>query len=549
MTRALRSSCLVPAIVLVLQTLAAAQGVHVDKKNGFQVKPPSGWSKIPIKVEEKWIAAKWLCDRKYADKESGFEHQPMMKVIVFDKTKGKNGGGATGTGGSEGKPEELGPGGSIDLTAPYLDYKDYLKRNFQEGGFYISAEQATKFGDVPVLMLEVKIEKLVMTGKKRIMAWEHSAEWGSIAIEVDCLEQHFDKLKPTFLAAFKTLSLIKRDPNAKGTDDEIDTGAKIKVIDPNETPEQQKKRRIEAQEKAFKKAVADLPSEWTSKRTPHFLILNHAGTKFMDKVVAHAEAVRVWLDQNFDDVGTGYVQHMIIRICKDRDEENAFRRSSDDAFSSETREAVVSENRDGTSAYEFDYMGQSIMQRFFKDKNDDLYSSLPQWLDRGLSQYIGTAVLKGNRLEFAPDSSENERIREGRRLNKFKPVRDLFEMTGKDLWSGENRMYLDAQIASVFRYVYGPGRANRKVANLVKDYIKLLLEVLVENEKAARAEVKKEGGAKSEEEEEEEFKKRRKQDWGAKEKEFLGQVFKKTFDGWSDGDWAALQSGWEKFAK
>ncbi|NUN48566.1 MAG: hypothetical protein HUU15_07035 [Candidatus Brocadiae bacterium] len=548
MSRSSLSLVLGAILVLGAALPASAQTLHVDKKNGFQVVPPKGWTKVPIKVEERWIAAKWLSDKKYDDKESGFSHQPMMKVMIFDRSKIQPGGGSTDSAG--GAKEQEGPkvGDKIDLTAPYLDYKDYLKRNFNEGGWFVSAEDATKMGSTPVTMIEVKVEKLTYTGKKRLLAWVFTADWGDLAIEVDSLEQSFDKLRPIILGAYKTFKLIPRDPTLAGEDPGIDVGGGIRFVDPNETAEQRKKRRQAAEEAMFKKAVSDLPSEWSSKRSANFLVLNHANPKFQEKVLAHAEAVRAWLDANFGDVGDDYVQKMIIRICKNRDEEMAFRKGSGDAFSIDSREAIVSENKDGTSQFEFEYLGQSIMRMWFHDKNADLYDAMPQWLERGLSQYIGTAVLKGGRLDFSPDTYETERIREGRRMSKFSPVRDLFQMTGKDLWSGENARYLDAQIASVFRYVYGPGRANRKLSTLIKDYITQLLAVVQENEKAARAEVKAEG-AKTEEEEEEEFKKRRKQDWSAKEKEFLKQVSEKVFGGWTDGDWAGLQKGWEAFAK
>ena len=53
----------------------------------------------------------------------------------------------------------------------------------------------------------------------------------------------------------------------------------------------------------------------------------------------------------------------------------------------------------------------------------------------------------------------------------------------------------------------------------------------------------------TEEEEEEALKQRKKQDWSAKEKEFLQQVFKKTFKGWNAKHWAGLQANYTYFAK
>ncbi len=538
-----RSLALCALVWAALHAPASAEGPFVDKKNGFQVKPPSGWSQIPIKVEEKWICAKWQSDREYDGKE-GFRHTPLLRVILFEKAK-------TGEAASEGgEPVKVEEGGTISLDAPYLDYKDYLKRNYNEGGFFVSAEEEGKIGDTPVSMVEVKVEKLAYGGKKRILAWIFHAPFGDLAIEGDSLEDKFDKLKPIYVAAFKSFRVIERDASLQGGE-EIDTGSKIKVGSKDETPEEKKKRRMEAQEKVFKKALADLPKDWTNKRAPHFLVLNHGNPKFMDKVIAHAEAVRTWLDQRFGDIGDGYVQHGIIRICKDSNEEMAFGKSSGDAYSSENREIVLSGGTDFSKDYEFDSLGRAVLRQYFYDKNDMLYTSMPPWLESGLSQYIGSAKLKGKSLDFAADQGELEGLRDGKRASQLIPVKDLFAMSTTELWQGESGRALYAECASVVRYLMGPGAKQPKTKTLIRDYIAGLLAVLVDEDAAAEAERANasHGEPKTEEEEEEEFKKRRKENWSTKEKDLLRKVFEKNFDGWSDADWQALQTQWEKATK
>lgn len=543
MRRVLRLIGIVPLLCILCQTGLFAQAAHVDKKNGYQVKPPQGWGEIPLKVEEKWIIGKWQSDKKYEGKEAGIPpHVPLMRVILFEKANKEN-----ATGGA--KPVEVKQGDTIEvgLNAPYLDYKDYLKRNFSDGGFFVSAEEEAKINDSPVTMIEVKVEKLAYTGKKRIMAWIFHAEYGDIAIEVDSLEDKFDKLKPLYIAAFRSFKVIPRDASLAGGED-VSNGSKIKITDgKEETPEEMKKRRMDAQEKVFKKAVDTLPQGWTNKRTAHYLILNHAKPAYADKVAAHAEAVRDWLDKDFGDVGEGYVQNEIIRICKDSDEERAFRKSSGDAYSSENREAVVSADSDVGKEYEMKYLGQALLQQYFSDKNAMLYRGLPPWLESGLSQYVGTAVLKGRALAFEPDQHEMERMREGRRANKFIPVKELFSVTAQDMWQGENGMYVSYECASIVRYLYGPGAKQKKTGHIIRDYIAHLLDVIVEEDKKAKEDSKKasSGGAKTEEEEEAEFKKRRSENWDKKQKDLLTNVFGQTFDGWSDADWTTLQKAWE----
>ncbi len=543
MRRLLAIAILSTFVWVALHAPASAEGTFVDKKNGFQVKAPSGWAQIPIKVEEKWICAKWQCDKEYEGKE-GFSHTPLLRVILFEKA---GGGEAASEGGEPAKPAE---GGVVSLDAPYLDYKDYLKRNFSEGGFFVSAEDNGKIGNTPVTMIEVKVEKLAMTGKKRIMAWIFHAPFGDLAIEGDSLEEKFDKLKPIYLAAFKSFRVIERDASLQG--EEIDTGASISFGGKDETPEERKKRRMEAQEKVFKKALADLPKDWTSKRTPHFLVINHGKPQFMDKVIAHAEAVRTWLDQRFGDVGDGYVQDGILRICKDSDEERAFGKSSGDAYSSETREIVLSGGNDFSKDWEFDSLGTAILRQYFSDKDEMLYSSMPPWLENGLSRYIGSAKLKGKSLEFAADQSEQDGMREGRRANALLPVKDMFAMSSNELWQGEGGMALYAECASIVRYLYGPGAKQPKTRNLIRDYIAKLLAVVEEQDAAAEEARKNEAptaAPQTEEEEEAEFKKRRNKNWTDNEKDLLKKVFEKVFEGWTDGDWQSLQTAWEKWAK
>lgn len=546
MRTVLRLVGIVPLLCILCQSALFAQAAHVDKKNGYQVKPPQGWGEIPLKVEEKWIVGKWQSDKKYEGKEAGVTHVPLLRVILFEKTKKEANSG-------ESKPIEVKQGDTVEvgLNAPYLDYKDYLKRNFNEGGFFVSAEEEGKVNDTPVTMLEVKVEKLAYWGKKRLMAWVFHADYGDIAIEADSLEDKFDKLKPLFVAAFRSFKVIPRDASLAGGDD-VSNGTKIKITDgKDETPEEMKKRRMEAQEKVFKKAVETLPQGWTNKRTAHYLILNHAKPAYADKVAAHAEAVRDWLDKQFGDVGEGYVQNEIIRICKDSDEERAFRKSSGDAYSSENREAVVSADSDIGKEYEMKYLGEALLEQYFADKNDMLYKGMAPWLRSGLSQYVGTAVLKGRALAFEPSQHELERMREGRRENKFIPVKDLFSTTLEDMWKSENGMYVDYECASIVRYLYGPGAKQKKTAKLIRDYMAHLLDVVLDEEKKAKEESKKasSGGAKTEEEEEAEFRKRRSENWSKKQKDLLTTVFDQTFDGWSDADWTALQKAWEVATK
>ena len=124
-----------PILVLcALAGLVPAQGLkngwHEDTKTGYKIKIPEKWECVPIAVDEKWIVAKYLADRPVSGKKGesiGYELKPQMRVIVFSDEARKF------------KPAEV-KADSRTLTnlrmaeTPYKDYKDYMKRNGQDGG-------------------------------------------------------------------------------------------------------------------------------------------------------------------------------------------------------------------------------------------------------------------------------------------------------------------------------------------------------------------------------------------------------------------------------
>ncbi|MHC5035937.1 MAG: hypothetical protein ACYTHM_01350 [Planctomycetota bacterium] len=531
-------------LAFVFSGIAQAQSRYNNQKYGFSIVPPEKWTRIPVRPTEKWIVARFKSKKEYETAE-GARHCPTMKVILFPKAKGK----PTGSlGGAEKEPsiEDL----LKKLSNPYKTYREYLKGNFHQGGYFVSKDDPGKVGKLPVTMLEIKVEKLAYYGKQRFITWVFHAPIGDFAVETGVLEKQFKKLSSPIYASLKTFAVIKRVEGAE--DGEGDTGIRLAA----KTPEERKKQRIKYVENVFEKARSDLPPGWKVMEKKHFLVIYHTPDSKAIKYSNQADVFRSWLDKNFGKIGKEYCGRCILRICKDWDEEKVYRDQSVSGFSFENREIttnVSSEDR----AFEFEWINKRVLHKFFSDKNELLWEGLPFWLEKGLDQYLGTAIARGKRLVFKPDRWEKENLTEGRRNDKLRALKDLMLMTSDDVGNNRDDMQIFlAQCGSVIRYFFGPGNKGF-TKDLVFKYIENLIAILEEREKKEEEElrkrIKKSGEPMTEEEEEEEYKKRRKAqskaEWFRKKKEVLEETYKRTFSKWKDQHWTVLNNNWKAFAK
>jgi len=522
--------------VLALSASALAQPVHSDKRWGFQIQYPKEWQLIPLKVDEKWIAAKYLSPREHADRE-GWGHTPMMTVILFpeDQTK-KRGPSVTREGNKV----------TIDFTIPFKDYPDYLKSSMQGEGYFVAEEKEDIVGDVPVRKRDIKVHKPSYGGPKRILAWVYEGMGVDYAVQFEVLEDRWDRMRPTILACLNSFKLIEREVAARSETKERDlpiSGPEYQRL----SPEQRKARRVQTQEAVFDRAQKGLPEGWKVKRTPHFLVLTHADDKYTGRVIAQAEAVRAWLDKELEDIGTDYVMHGIIRVCANDREQSAYHKSSTDAYSMKTREVTIAKDTSWAMRWEFEWLTRGILQQWLSDKNADLWAHMPTWLSSGLGQYLGTARVRGGKLEFKPDDWEMQNLRDGGRRSMWKKLRQLLVLPEQDFNAGENTQFLPAQAASFLRWLDGPGRASKKTKTLLRDYVRNLSDVVADIQTRKKASAGGSSAPDTEEEEEERYKRMRSE---AKtvEKQVLGDAFRLTFESWTDQDWEWLEGAWARFA-
>ena len=412
---------------------AAPGAYHEDKKFGYKVKSPRGWRHIAMSQDEKWISLKYLSDKSsfWNDKETGMsaEFKPVMQVIVFvDEVVKKRGV----------EVEDDGEGTLwISLNNPYKDYQDFLKQTYSGGGWYVSAEDEGELKGVKVTKYEIKVEKLTYTGPKRIITWVFHTEDVDFAVQFEVLEGDYKKFRSDVYACLKSFRLIPRESALTTTTTGKGTGKKFKP-EGDPTPAERTKQRKEEEAIHHRKAAEAVTDTWKVKRMGRFLVLNHADAKYAKKTVAHAEAIWKWLDKNFAYIGPDeYVRSPVLRICADRDEENAFR--SGTSWGSSYEIVTHQDKGSGSMSWEFEYVNTRLLDIWLRCRNQDMAWAMPYWLRQGLRQVLGTARAKGSRLEFKVDDWERDGLRESARKNELTSPKELVMLGRDSFFENQNR--------------------------------------------------------------------------------------------------------------
>ncbi len=515
--------------------LAAAGGYHEDERFGFKIRTPKGWNHVAQRAEEKWIAAKFLCDRTYIynspDDGWTWDFRPDMTIVTFiDEvvTKKAIEAGETDDG-------EL----WIELNNPYKNYEDFLKRTYSGGGWFVDEEEEDKLGDIPVTKYVIKVEKLTNTGPKRIITWVYHVEDVDIAVQFELLEGSYDKLKNDVHACLKS---FKEIPRTSGSLVPVTTGNRITTSTKSEdamTPEERTKARQESERLLHQKAKDALPDDWTAKQMGRFLVLNHADAKFAKKMVANAECIWKWMDKNLGYIGEGeYVRRPILRICRDQPEESAFRGGT--TWGNSIEIVTHQDKGSGAMSWEFEYVNQQIFRKWFNHRNRDLYYAMPYWLEDGLWQVLGTARAKGSRLEFKIDDWERDGLRESARAGEITPPRELVMLRKDQFYENEHRM---KQSSAFIRFLL----ESRKGKRILDDYLKNLQDVVAEQKAKDDAKDTSDPDKPKTEEEEEEMYRKRREAMKEREQQFMEEVFERTFGDWSEKDWKRFNSLFLKY--
>jgi hypothetical protein len=553
--------CLAPLVLASLAAPAPVQGGgwHQDARFGFKFQPPKGWTQIPLKVDENWLVAKYLSDKTYVwnDKEIGWstEHKPELMVIAFVEEAIKKAGEKKDvTTGTEEKEDV------IVVTNPYKNYEDFLDRTYSGGGFYVSSREEAVENDVPVTKYEIKVEKLVRDGPKRLVTWIYHAPDVDFAVQTEVLENQYDKLKSTVTSSLRSFKLVPRTQGSLPTDATVDSGVFISIHKMKEgSPEERRSTRMESERRLHEAAITGLLEGWKHRFTKRCLLLYDADPKYVDRVAEHCDKIFEWLDANLGFIGPEeYVRKPIVRICANENEMGSFSRGVRDSSSwswNTGNEIVTCKPDDGFLGYEMDGVNREIFDLWLRDRNDALQLGLPSWIRHGLSDYISGARLVKADLQFRDYVHELIEFKIAVAQGKNMPVRDLVQMTGsqffgpmsEDSSSFWNRL---AQADMFLRFLLSSEASHNKLTKeLLGNYVQNLLAVIAEVEgENIQEKSTAQAAPKTEEEEEEQYKKRH-QEWESpeREKQTVQRTFSRTFGGWEDKDWAAVEKAFLKF--
>ncbi len=569
---------------LALATLAGAhapatpQGWHEDPRHGFKLLPPRGWKPIPLKADESWLVAKYLCDSKdrWTDKAGGWtwEHQAELMVIAFverppeppepeeearKKAAKDDEGGADG----DGEPGEDGDDGEDGITIhfkPYEDYEDYLDRTYAGGGFYVSEREEDVSNELPVTKLEVKVEKLATTGPKRIVTWIFHAQGVDLAVQAEVLEEAYPKHKSTIQSVLRSFKEVPRTMGPLTAAAGADGGGFFISLLAMRTgsPAERKEKRLASEMALHARAKKSLPPSWRAKEHARFLLLYDTDEGFADKVAESAAGLLEWAEKELGFIGPGeYVRRPVLRICASRAEKESLQRgerSSESWGFDSGHEIVTCKDEYGSSGWELEWVNRELIDLWLRERDEQIWLGMPEWVQHGLYGYVAGLRVSGRKVEFKDYRDEYMGFREAVQQKRNIPVRELLQMTSAEFygndgnWSGFwNRL---SQADMLVRFLLSPeaGRA-RQTKTLLFDYLRHLRDVVLELEGQDLGQGKAEEAPKTEEEEEEQYREKHKA-WQSseREKEVVKRAFQRNFGAWSPKDWEAFEKAFLKFA-
>ena len=483
-------------------------------------------------------------DRAYyqTDPTSGYsaDHKPEMHVIAFvdavvnaervevDKKK-----------------DEKTSTVKLLVKNPYKEYRDYLKRTYSDGGFYIAKEEKSEVEGVKVECLEIKVERNTFGGPRKIVTWIFDGPQADFAVQFELVESAWPKLKGDILSSFRSFRLIGRTGGNAATTG--GSGPVLVDLDPDWDklpPAARTRAKLEQQNKAQQKATDGLVDGWSAKRLGRIFVIFDVDEKVAQRYSTDATAVLDYLDEAFNWLGPGeFVREPTVRICKDSDEERMYQKGSGWSWGDEI---VTHKDFDrGGSWSESGYVNRSVCEHWFRERSGELWSVLPSWLRYGMGDAFMKSRSKGRSLEFFSDSWERVDIAEQIRAGKISPLRDLIKLDSEEIWKDSNKT--DECSAAVRFFLTGP----KKAKEALKTYLQTLLPLAKkrdEERRAAAAASAKAEKPKTEEEEDAAFKaahiKRNEE-----EKKFLDEAFVKAFGAWTDSDWKSLDSAYQKSLK
>lgn len=542
-------------LTLLAATALGSEGVGGFAKNerwGFKVRVPDGWTSVALPASEEWIALKQLGKRELYPRDSVWGHRPEMWVVGFPHARLAERGA---------KVETKGDTKVVTYRDPYKDYKDFLAREsrFVGGGWYVAEEKEGEVDGTKVTMYDVRVDKLV-EAPFRIVAWVYHFDDIDFAVQFKVYESHYEAYRATFQSCLKSFRRVARTEALPGA---AQTGSSVVDVEDERdlTPEERRQRRQEAAQRAIDREIAALPKGWYRLETKHYVLLSNADRKFTQVVADHAEAIRTYLEKTFPSVGDDYVPKGLIRVFASTDEERAYAETTRSLWVW-GEQVLVSQRAGEEKSWELEYVSASLASQWLSFKNRNLAWNMPFWIDAGLNRHMAFARSKGKRVEFKPDVSERQRLKEFVKRGEAVSLREMLE-GDEEVFRTKRESTLQAGSVVTF-FLEKAGRGSTK--GCIRNYLAALVVAVEEAEaeyeavkekqkqeaaaRAAQAENQEGGGGQEEVDEEAEDEKRMaelEKALNAKGESIRKSAFQKAFGHLTDADWQRLDAQWREF--
>ncbi|MCK5943143.1 MAG: hypothetical protein KAI24_14280 [Planctomycetes bacterium] len=529
------------------QTLKGRKWKH--EKYGIHLTIPADYEVVPLQIDEKWIAAKFLSEKSYISKSKDWnhEHKPLMRVIVFSE-EAKKGTGTEVHESEDGKTKFVGIG-----AVPYQGYRDYVKRH--RSGFFFSKEDEDDVAGQQCLMCEIEVHKSeprlhIYTAVFRQPTFE-------LAVEFECLEDRKDRVEKHIMRTLNSVRFTEPEATAviTGNKESRRTSTRLWTAFRSEWRKrpfaERREIRKEMEETHHEKVRQLTPDDWTVSESKHFLVVSHAGDKFTKQMTEGAEMFYEWCEKNFGKLGDDYVRRPVLRLCKDSDEYEAFHFDSSNStgwslVGAEREIGTYYDNYNGSSGRDVSLLFPGILVHFLQEKDPYIVSYTPYWLTWSLNDYVSECYVKGRKLDFRVDDYTRDEAREMVREEKLPKLQELLKRSEREFTAAMNKDRRNAYATSqALRYVL---EQNRDKA--FKDFIIRYFEAAIEVGEKHGSDFKnvKYKAAETEEEEEQREKEYAEQS-KARAKKLQEEINKRVLSEIPEKTWTKHEKKFAKFVK
>ncbi len=546
---------ILPVLTLALLTpLALSQRTFKSEKYGFEIQIPKDFHEVPIKIDEKYVVAKFLYKRGLTAKKSWSAVTPEMKVIIFPKVDLKR------LAREKAKQRKT---GTYDFENPYRSYKEYLRENYKKGGWHIDSEKDIKIGSLSAVEKHITVTNTMSDGEVGYTLWAWEIDMGDAfyVVQFETLADHQRKFKNKIGKAAKKFRKTKKyggqtgavtTSSGTGLSSKKKSGKKSNEIEWSEmTPEERRDRRMKDLGRLIDESEKRLPPGWKRLNAKPFTIFYNTSPKYAKMVAKQAKLMWKYMNTNYGFVGREYATPSLIRVCKNQDERNSYMDTSNrkESFNLRTGEIVTYEDRDWgwNDGGSFGF-NAAICQAFLRHKNPMLWRGLPPWLDDGLILQLSYMRMKGSKMVSKPGEGSMEVIRDHLRKDDLNPAQDIVvakygEYNKTNRADDKDRVMTLAMV----HYLVTKGSKKKKYKNILPDYIGALDKILRDTYKDMNKEIEKaikEASSKDEGEEIDLL-----GGWREKRDKIYDKCFEKVFSSWTEKDWRRFDSDWKKAFK